>query len=248
VAILMKIAKPQVKALYDLRKKEWERYATEDPHFFICTDLPRGDVAAFWQSGNEIVERELMPLANRYKIHLGVALEIGCGVGRLALPLSRHFKSVIGLDLAEGMVSQATSLAAERSLENARFVTIDDPERLCTTLGSYSGKIDFVYSLLVFQHIDDFRVIEAYIGAIRQLLSPSGIAYLQFDTRAKTLLYWAKTALPDALLVRNLRSGVRRIRRHPSEIEACFGRKRLKILENIKPKTASHRYVTRLDE
>jgi SAM-dependent methyltransferase len=248
VSISIKIAETQAKGSYDLRKQEWERYATEDPHFFICTELPKGDVAAFWQSGQDLVEQELVPLANRHKINLGIALEIGCGVGRLALPLSRHFKSVIGLDLAEGMVSQATSLAAERSLANARFLTIDDPERLCSALNSYGGKIDFAYSLLVFQHIDDFRVIEAYIGAIKQLLSPTGIAYLQFDTRAKSLLYWAKMALPDALLIRNLRSGVRRIRRDRSEIEACFARKRLKIIDNIKPKTASHRYVVQLDE
>jgi SAM-dependent methyltransferase len=233
--------------LYHLRKREWERFATEDPHFYICTELQKGDVEAFWRSGEDIVERELKPLVERHKIHLGVALEIGCGVGRLALPLSRHFQSVLGLDLAEGMVSQATSLAAERGVTNARFLTIDDPERLCSGLDTFSGNIDFVYSRLVFQHIDDFRVIDAYIAAISQLLAPTGIAYLQFDTRTRSPLYWAKMALPNAWLLRNLRSGVRRIRRDPQEIEACFARRGMKILESITPKTALHRYATQLD-
>ena len=247
MSVSLKTEKRETRALYDLRKREWERFATEDPHFYICTELPKGNVEAFWRSGEDIVERELVPLADRHKIHLGVALEIGCGVGRLALPLSRHFKSVLGLDLADQMVSQATLLAAGRGVTNARFLTIDDPERLCSDLDPFGGKIDFVYSLLVFQHIDDFGVIEAYIGAVSGLLSPTGIAYLQFDTRAKSLLYWAKMAVPDLLLLRNLRSGVRRIRRDPNEIEVCFARKRLKILESITPKTALHRYVTQLD-
>jgi SAM-dependent methyltransferase len=247
VSVSLKTEETKPRAVYDLRKREWERFATEDPHFYICTELQNGDVEAFWRSGEDIVERELKPLAERHKIHLGVALEIGSGVGRLALPLSRHFQTVLGLDLAEAMVSQAASFAAERGVTNAHFLAIDDPERFCSPLDTFSGNVDFVYSRLVFQHIDDFRVIEAYIGATSQLLAPSGIAYLQFDTRTKSPLYWAKMALPDALLLRNLRTGVRRIRRDPKEIEACFARKGMTILESITPKTALHRYVTQLD-
>jgi SAM-dependent methyltransferase len=233
-------------ALYDLRKREWQRFATEDPYSYICTELPRGNVEAFWRSGEDMVERELTPLADRYNVHFGTALEIGCGLGRLLLPLSRRFKLVLGLDIAERMVSQATSLAAGRGVTNAHYLTIDDPERLTSSLDPFRGKIDFVYSLLVFQHIDDFRVIEAYIGALSGLLSPTGIAYLQFDTRAMTPLYFVKTVLPDPLLLRSLRRGVRRIRRKPNEIERCFSRHRLKILESITPMTALHRYVVQL--
>jgi SAM-dependent methyltransferase len=238
----------QSTAAYKQRKREWERFATEDPHFYICTDLPKGNVQAFWQSGEDLVERELAPLMERYRIQLDTALEVGCGLGRLLLPLSRRFKLVLGLDIADRMVRQASSVAAEQGITNARFLMIDDPERLCLGLDSFAGKIDFVYSLLVFQHIDDFGVVEAYIKAISMLLSPTGIAYLQFDTRSKTPLYAAKMALPDRLLLmRNWRRGVRRIRRTPDEIEACFARNQLKILESIQPKTALHRYVTQLD-
>jgi SAM-dependent methyltransferase len=238
----------QSTAAYKQRKREWERFATENPHFYICTDLPKGNVQAFWQSGEDLVERELAPLMGRYRIQLDTALEVGCGLGRLLLPLSRRFKLVLGLDIADRMVRQASSVAAEQGITNARFLMIDDPQRLCLGLDSFAGKIDFVYSLLVFQHIDDFGVVEAYIKAISMLLAPTGIAYLQFDTRSKTPLYAAKMALPDRLLLmRNWRRGVRRIRRTPDEIEACFARNQLKILESIQPKTALHRYVTQLD-
>ena len=163
-----------------------------------------------------------------------------------AASLARRFELVLGLDIAERMVSQATSLAAERSVTDARFLTFDDSERPCSGLDPFGGKIDFVYSLFVFQHIEDFGVIEAYIRALSALLSPTGIAYLQFDTGAVTPLYFIKTALPDPLLLRNLRRGVRRIRRKHDEIERCFSRYQLKILESITPMTALHRYVVQL--
>ena len=238
--------KAQSTAAYDLRKREWERFASEDPHFYICTELPRGNVEAFWQSGENLFERELMPVVERHNVRFGTAVEIGSGLGRLLFPLSRRFKLVLGLDIADGMVSQATSLAAKRGITNARFQTIDDPKRLSAALDPFRGKVDFLYSLFVLQHIDNFRIIEAYIEGTRGLLAPTGIAYLQFDTRQKTPLYFIKTALPDALLLPNLRRGARRIRFRSSEIEACFARHQLRILENIMPMTALHRYVVQV--
>jgi SAM-dependent methyltransferase len=241
------IVKTQSSPSYATRKREWERFATEDPHFYICTELPRGDFDAFWQSGEGLVEAELMPLVRRHNVHVGTALEIGCGLGRLLFPLSRRFKLVLGSDISEQMVSQGTTLAAKRGIMNARFLTIDDPERLASGLDPFQGKIDFAYSLFVLQHIDDFRIVEAYIKALTGLLAPAGIAYLQFDTRDKTLLYYIKMAVPDLLLPGNLRQGARRIRSRPNEIEGCFARNQLKILESIKPGTALHRYVVQLD-
>jgi SAM-dependent methyltransferase len=232
---------------YDVRKREWERFANEDPHFYICTELPKGNVEAFWQSGEALVESELKPLMNRHKVRRGTVLEIGCGLGRLLLPLAGCFELVLGVDISERMVAQATSIAAARGIANGRFLAVDDPGRLCTGLDPFRGKIDFVYSLFVLQHIDDFGIIEAYIREVSKLLTPTGIAYLQFDTRRKTMLYFIKTALPDALLLRNLRRGARRIRWEPAEIEDCFSRYRLKILENIAPLTALHRYVVQLE-
>jgi 2-polyprenyl-3-methyl-5-hydroxy-6-metoxy-1,4-benzoquinol methylase len=236
----------QSTASYDIRKREWERFASEDPHFYICTELPRGNVGVFWQSGEDLFQRELMPVIERYNVQYGTAVEIGSGLGRLLFPLSRRFKLVFGLDIAERMVSQATSLAAQRGITNARFLTIDDPKRLSSALDPYRGKVDFLYSLFVLQHIDDFRIIEAYIGATGGLLAPAGIAYLQFDTRQKTPLYFIKTALPDALLPPNLRRGARRIRWNSSDIESCFARHRLTVLETIMPRTALHRYVLQI--
>lgn len=226
---------------FRLRSAEWDNYAHDDAYTYIMTDLPRGDSQAFWQSGEAIVSKELLPAARGHHASFGTALEIGCGVGRLMFPMSRYFRQVIGVDISSEMVRKGRALATERSLSNVTFVAVSTPDELnCTP-----RTIDFAYSLLVFQHIDDFRVIRAYLESIYSLLAPGGIAYLQFDTRSQTLAYRAKSALPDFLLPRFWRRGIRRIRRTVVELEALFSQVGLEVVENATPGTEYHRYILR---
>jgi cyclopropane fatty-acyl-phospholipid synthase-like methyltransferase len=134
-------------------------------------------------------------------------------------------------------------MASEKNIRNSRFFCVTDPSRLDAEISGFAGNVDFIYSLLVFQHIDDFRVIAAYIQAISSLLSKDGIAYLQFDTRDQTALYRVKNALPDFVLPRFLRRGIRRIRRTPAELEDAFARSSLEAIDSISPNTEYHRYV-----
>jgi hypothetical protein len=114
--------------------------------------------------------------------------------------------------------------------------------------GHLTGKCDFIYSLLVFQHVPEFSVIENYLHFIRVLLHEHGLAYLQFDTRPSDFRYRLKTRLPDFLLPRFWRRGIRRIRRSPEEIEACIRRAGMEIVEELTPHTAYHRYILRLSK
>lgn len=226
-----------------VRRAEWETFAAENPLHYICTGTEGRNESSFWQSGLELVQTELLPILLRYQVPRNLALELGCGVGRLAIPLGKHFQAVAGLDIAQAMVTQASQFAEQKGATNARFIQIQDPQRALEQLAFYSGAVDFVYSMLVFQHIDDFTVIDEYVHLIAGLLTNSGVAYLQFDTRAQGLLYSAKNALPDVLLPRDWRRGIRRVRRDPSELESCFKRHSLKVLEQITPHTELHRYI-----
>jgi SAM-dependent methyltransferase len=231
---------------FHVRRTEWESFANENPYHYICTDLPNNDGDGFWLSGEQMIRREILPLLDKYDIERRAALEMGCGVGRLALALAPHFQKVLGLDIAGGMISRASAAALGRRIDNATFIKIDDPGRIGNQLGSYLRGIDLVYSYLVFQHIDSFEVIDAYLNTVGEVLSPDGIAFLQFDTRPKNFFYYAKGVLPDTFLPRNWRRGIRRIRREAAEIEACFDRAALDIVESIAPHTDLHRYVVRL--
>jgi hypothetical protein len=100
----------------------------------------------------------------------------------------------------------------------------------------------------VFQHISELSVIEGYLHIIRVLLHKDGLAYLQFDTRPRDFPYRLKTRLPDCLLPRFWRKGIRRIRRSPEELEACIRRAGMKIVGELTPNTAYHRYILRLSQ
>jgi SAM-dependent methyltransferase len=227
------------------RPERWEKFAEADACGYIMTDLAGGGPDAFWQSGEKTVREELLPVLGEFGVPLDCGVELGCGVGRLLLPLSRVFQRMVGVDIAEGMVRRGQAFARQQQITNARFVAIAAPGGLPGALGEETPRVTFVYSLLVFQHISDFQIIESYLAAIGKILSPDGIAYLQFDTRARTLPYHVKTMLPDFLLPKFFRRGIRRIRRSPAELEGAFARSGLRILQERTPRSAEHRYVVR---
>jgi cyclopropane fatty-acyl-phospholipid synthase-like methyltransferase len=226
-------------------ESQWDDFARTDAYTYIMTDLPRGDQQAFWQSGEITVSQELLPVIHKHAASLGTALEIGCGVGRLVLPMARHFGRVFGMDIAPEMTRQAAGLAAWKKVNNVRFFTLGEYQRCPSDFAELAGNVDFVYSLIVFQHIPDFRFIYAYLELVRMLLSTGGVAYLQFDTRPQTMPYRVKTALPDFVLPRFLRRGIRRIRRTPDELESSFANCNLAIVESLGSRTEYHRYVLR---
>jgi hypothetical protein len=143
------------------------------------------------------------------------------------------------------MVRRAVSFAGDNGIRNVDLAATSGPEDLLHKAGEYAGKVDFLYSLLVFQHIPDFAVIEGYLHAVSELLEAHGIAYLQFDTREQNLFYHWKTELPDFVLPRFWRRGIRRIRRSSTEIEACLRGAGLEIVGEMDAHSAYHRYVVK---
>jgi len=226
-------------------KQPWDRFAETDPYTYILTDLKNGNVDEFWQSGRQVVNREILPLIQSRRISRGVAMELGCGVGRLALPLASSFQEVLGVDIAEAMVRRANASAKDRYVRNAHFFAIAGPADLRRQMEKYSGRIDFLYSLLVFQHVSDFSVIDAYLGVIGGLLADTGTAYLQFDTRPQSVAYQLKSHLPDFVLPRFWRKGIRRVRRSPRQLEESIRKTGLKIIDQLAPSTDYHCYILR---
>jgi cyclopropane fatty-acyl-phospholipid synthase-like methyltransferase len=223
----------------------WQEFAQDDAYGYIMTDLPRGDRQAFWRSGEETVSRELLPLIKKYEVDYGSAIEIGCGVGRLVFPLATHFKRVLGLDISPEMVRQASVLATQRKVTNASFLSLPEFQETISELHISDAKVDFIYSLIVFQHIADFGVIENYLKLVSQLLSFQGIAYLQFDTRKQSVAYRVRNLLPDFILPSFLRHGIRRIRRTPEDLEVAFADASLDTVENLAVNTEYNCYVLR---
>jgi len=219
----------------------WERFAQQDAEYFIWTDLDRAQgeeaMRAFFESGERAAER-LLDFAGEALTAHGRSLEIGCGVGRLTLAMARRFEEARGVDIAPTMLRKLGENAAAQERSNVRGFLAGDA-------WDEPDSVDFAYSWLVFQHIEDFGIIEDYLQRIARALKPSGVACLQFDTRPRGLAYRIRFALPAFLLPRNWRPGIRRIRRSASELRTAMQRAGLRVDAEQAPDSDVHLFRLR---
>jgi len=220
----------------------WETFANKDAEYYIYA-APGVDFstaagqAIFRQSGRDDVEqilREAQPYLNGF----GRAIEIGCGVGRLAVPMAERFAEVIGVDIAPTMISKLGDFSRAAGATNVRGF-------LAHEAWSDQGPADLVYSLIVFQHIESWEVIADYFERIASCIASNGVCYVQFDTRRRTLPYLGLRLLPDAVLPRPGRKGIRRIRRQPAHLRRLFDSCGLMVLEELRANSDYHAFVLR---
>jgi SAM-dependent methyltransferase len=220
----------------------WERFAREDAEYYVLTDIGRGRRAEtrseFFESGRKQAER-LLEDCKPYLNGRDLAIEIGCGVGRVALPLSRQFARLIAVDISPTMLSKLETNAA-RDAGAGRIQTM-----LARQAWDNPNTADLVYSVLVFQHIESFEEIARYVERISLALKPRGVAYLQFDTRPRTLLYRGRNLVPDPLLPRSWRKGIRRIRRVPESLRNLFRAHGLHVCHELGRESEYHAFVLR---
>lgn len=221
----------------------WNQFAKRDAYSYIMTNLSSGDPAEFWASGKRTVDGELIPLIEEYKVKRTTAIEIGCGVGRLLIPLSRYFDSAVGVDISAEMLRRARTHALEHNADNTLFVQVGARNNVYELMPNLVGTVAFAYSLLVFQHIDSFNVIRDYVQSIALLLTSHGVAYIQFDTRKKSPLYAMRGILPDLFLPQYWRKGIRRIRRAPDELKKLFAQCGLRMLRESGVSSDYHCFV-----
>lgn len=227
-------------------REKWEQFAQSNPYKYILTTGRLVEGGEFWKTGEHAVETEILPLLRQYNVQRYIGLDLGCGIGRLAVPLASHFQHLVGVDISPSMIQRATSIARDKCINNISYYAVSGPEDFLHQCGGLSGSCDFVYSILVFQHIPDFSMIEGYLHVIRVLLRESGLAYLQFDTRFSSLAYRLKTRLPDFLLPRFWRRGIRRIRRVPDEVERAVKSAHLEIIARQNPRSANDCFLLRI--
>jgi SAM-dependent methyltransferase len=130
------------------------------------------------------------------------ALEIGHGGGRLLAAASRCFQFVIGVDI-HGENDKVHQALRERGVRNAQLVKTEG-----TVLPVGAAHVDCVYSFIVLQHVETYRVFTRYVEETFRVLKPGGLAVLYFArryrwsfNRASGLLY-AMDRLIEPLLLR----------------------------------------------
>ena len=141
--------------------RDWNALAEIDPYWAVLThDEFRGAVAtdrdklnAFLESGRAYVNHiwDAIEAARGGRFSPERALDFGCGVGRIAIPLAARCGTVVGLDVADRMLAGARELCEQLGVRNVQFVKADDD------LTQVHGTFDLVHSYIVFQHISPER-------------------------------------------------------------------------------------------
>lgn len=98
------------------------------------------------------------------------ALEIGCGIGRLMVPLCSRVRSVVGTDVSSGMISAATRRLEGCSNASVRVTTGQDLSEFD------SGSIDLIYCVDAFPYIvlSGHALVESHFREIRRVLRQGG--------------------------------------------------------------------------
>ena len=159
---------------------EWQAWGEKDPYFGVLTEeryrrrkLTAEALEEFFRTGRRHIE-EILAACRRHfgEISTRRALDFGCGVGRLLIPLSEVSEVCVGVDIADAMLCEAARNCARYNRNNVRLA------RTLEELGGESPRaFDFIHSHIVLQHLDPQRGLNI-IGGLLRRLEPGGVAAL----------------------------------------------------------------------
>jgi SAM-dependent methyltransferase len=159
----------------------WVSWGERDPYYAVITDpkfrqkaLTDDARREFFSSGQAHASWVLATARLRVRSDFApqTALDFGCGVGRVAIPLAAELGSVVGVDVSPAMLQEAARNADLMGVSNARWIESDD------RLSRVEGRFDLVHSCIVLQHIDIARGRELFRGLVERV-APGGVGAIQ---------------------------------------------------------------------
>ena len=154
--------------------KFWDERAREDAYFFIDNRREYGstELESFWAGGEADLDQVLEVCGAELQPD-DVALDIGCGAGRLTRALAGRVNQVYGIDVSAEMLERAREHHAE--LTNITWLHGDG----ATLRPLAHGSIDAIVSHVVFQHIPDPAITYGYVREMGRVLRPGGWSAFQ---------------------------------------------------------------------
>ena len=152
-------------------RSPWDALARHDPIWRIGADAGsaehEGADRLFLRSGADMVRDRLATLTRLYGPlpSRELALDFGCGSGRLTLPLARRFEQVIAFDISGRMVAYAAEHCLQHGLQNVIFCRAPDSLERHLERG-----LDLLLALGVFEHIEEQEgraLIAMLLGAMK---------------------------------------------------------------------------------
>ncbi|WP_427789742.1 class I SAM-dependent methyltransferase [Brevundimonas diminuta] len=174
----------ELEAMLTETAQTWSKFGEEAPHWSVLThekftpENINANIDSFYASGVHNLDRALNTLKRAGMKSSGFerALDFGCGVGRLSMPLARMAKSVTSMDISPGHLKLAQERAVAEGVKNIEFVHLRDLRDLDKTSG-----YDFIISLIVLQHNPPPIMAYAFTRLLRAL-RPGGVAIIQMPT------------------------------------------------------------------
>lgn len=159
-------------------REVWSKLGREDPLWAVLSRSDkrggRWEAGEFFATGRREIDIQVQMLAGRgWPRERGLALDFGCGAGRVSRALAAHFHRVIGLDVSASMLDTARRL-------NADVANLEFRENASARLeGIADASVDFVYSMMTLQHIPA-TLAAGYVEEFFRVLAPGGVAVFQF--------------------------------------------------------------------
>lgn len=165
-------------------EETWSRLGQEDAHWSVITDekfrkntigeniddffaMGEGDIARVESALNRV---------NASLYELNSALDFGCGVGRLSIPLAKRCKQVLGVDISSSHLREANENVQRMGIENLDLSLIKSVQSIREL-----KEFDLVFSLIVLQHNSPPVMLEI-LKALCSRVGASGYLYLQTQT------------------------------------------------------------------
>lgn len=160
-----------MKSIGYLKKYSMERKLLEQNYWndIASKDDYRIHICDSWISDQDCFDMISQEFSNPKRM-----LEIGCGIGRLTLPMAMKFPTakIVGVDISDKMLLRFKALHGKP--RNIKLVCNDG-----RSLPKLFKPYDAVYSMLTFQHIDKEGIRE-YIKEISSVMDKGGIFRFQF--------------------------------------------------------------------
>ena len=164
----------------DKNRETWEKFGECDPYYAVVTsaefrasNLDEAAKEAFFELGRKHFEEiwtEFEAIAGP-DFRPKKAVDYGCGVGRVLLPLAGCCGLAVGVDISRPMLDEAARNAAALGLQNVKF------QDVVQFLSDEQETYDLVHTFIVIQHIPPatgYGIIERLVGR----LSPGGVGML----------------------------------------------------------------------
>lgn len=187
-------------------KEDWEYFGKNDPYYAVATfdkfrkeNLTESSKEDFFQTGYEHIKK----LWNEIQTHFveefkpRKALDFGCGVGRLTIPLAERCGQVVGVDISESMLEEAARNCEKRNIQNISFLQTEE------FLSGVNDEYDFVHTFIVLQHIKPERgerIVKKIIDSL--VVGGIGVLHVTYASSISRRDFWKYKLYRDFPLIK----------------------------------------------